>query len=293
MGAGFKEYIALIKHDGFFKSNMEDLNIAAGVLRAHLPQEIATQMDFTKLKLESGNLIERNLKQGYVDMLYSVPFSSENAMVFVLAEHQSRPDPLMVFRVLRYKMFRWAKALRKKKQKYLPPIFVVVLYNGPQPWRGPLRFDELFEPPFGALMLRQLTEPLNIIDVKNIPDQDLLNSGQGGVFQFLMKHIYDEDKKANLLEILPFLMQIEKEGDEEFVIRCLEYLASSGGMPEMLGIVEEHFNEEVVGKTMNTMDLYAEKAVQKKCCEIARKLMLQGVDPHAILEATGVDPRTL
>lgn len=71
------------------------------------------------------------------------------ALVYILLEHQSSPDPMMAWRLLRYAVRIWDQFLREQPGpvERLPLIIPVVLYQGPQGWTHPRRLSELIDIP--------------------------------------------------------------------------------------------------------------------------------------------------
>ena len=132
--------------------------------------------------------------------------------------------------------------------------------------------------------------------------------GRAGVFEYLMKHIHLENEEQALLEILPQMKHIEQVVDQDFIVRCLEDLATKGNVSRLLEIAEEHFGERTQGETMTTVKFYAEKARQEALAtvearedqareqtkeQIARNMRDGGFDSDTIFQMTGIDPAQL
>ena len=76
-----------------------------------LDSNLAEHIDFLHLVAANRNLIPEMLREQQADILFSVPFrsqdSSETLLIYVLIEHQSTVDETMGFRVLFYMMLIW------------------------------------------------------------------------------------------------------------------------------------------------------------------------------------------
>ena len=71
--------------------------------------------------------------------------ASERMLVYVLLEHQSKPDRWMRFRLLEYCCRIWADVLDADDQRAeLPPIVPVVFYQGERRWLHAREFAEQF-----------------------------------------------------------------------------------------------------------------------------------------------------
>ena len=90
-------------HDALFKQFLSDPATAHDFLEIHLPEPLRKLCDLSTLRMEPGTYLEENLRAHYSDILYSVGTSSGNkGYLYTLIEHQSTPDKLMAFRLMRY-----------------------------------------------------------------------------------------------------------------------------------------------------------------------------------------------
>lgn len=137
-------------HDALFKSSLTP-EAARALCRAVLPPELAAAFEGAELQPESEHFIEEALQERVSDVLYSTTLGEEEALVYVLFEHQSTVDPLMAFRVLRYlvRIWDWWLARQDGRPRRLPLIVPLVVYHGERAWDAPVRFEELVELPGG------------------------------------------------------------------------------------------------------------------------------------------------
>jgi predicted transposase/invertase (TIGR01784 family) len=89
-------------HDALVKQGFANPKYAAEALRAILPKELVTALDFEHLKVETGSFVDKALEQSHSDLLFSVPVAGEPALIYVLFEHMSRRDRRLSLRLLRY-----------------------------------------------------------------------------------------------------------------------------------------------------------------------------------------------
>lgn len=57
-------------------------------------------MIFATLEVESGGYVDPELSARFSDLVYRVTVGTTALRIYVLFEHQSRPDPDMAFRLL-------------------------------------------------------------------------------------------------------------------------------------------------------------------------------------------------
>lgn len=123
-----------------------------------LDSNLAEHIDFHHLVAANRNLIPEMLREQQADILFSVPFrsqdSSETLLIYVLIEHQSTVDETMGFRVLFYMMLIWDAHRREwqtqnvpKNERKFPPILPIVFYTGDRRWETPLMLESVMDIP--------------------------------------------------------------------------------------------------------------------------------------------------
>ena len=83
------------------------------------------------------------------DAVWRVRFRDGWLHLLILLEFQSRPDPVMALRVLEYTALLYRELHRAKASGppgRWPAVLPVVLYNGDEPWNGPLELRDLIAP---------------------------------------------------------------------------------------------------------------------------------------------------
>ncbi|HEX6242481.1 MAG TPA: Rpn family recombination-promoting nuclease/putative transposase [Polyangiales bacterium] len=141
-------------HDTLFRYAFERPEIAEGELRTLLPPEVTQALDFSTLTLEPGSLADPEFAQFETDLLYRVQLAGEDSFVFILFEHQSRPDALMPYRMLRCMVRIWERWWRAQPSppRRVPVIVPPVLSNAERPWSAPGSLSELYAAPAGVLV---------------------------------------------------------------------------------------------------------------------------------------------
>src|SRR6187431_719506 len=89
-------------HDALLKSVFRNPENAASELRLVLPERISALIDWSSLELCPGSFIDPQLIERHTDLLFSVRCGAREARIYILFEHQSTPDGVMPFRLLRY-----------------------------------------------------------------------------------------------------------------------------------------------------------------------------------------------
>ena len=123
-------------HDKYFYGVFSDTRNAAGLLRPHLPQEVARTLRWSTLTHVPGRFVSDDWRGREADLLFSVERqdSGPPVLVYVLLEHQSTPDRWMRLRLLNYCLLAWMRWHREhENEPQLPLIVPVVFYQGAEP----------------------------------------------------------------------------------------------------------------------------------------------------------------
>ncbi|WP_455906930.1 Rpn family recombination-promoting nuclease/putative transposase [Pectobacterium carotovorum] len=178
-------------HDAIFKQFLSDIDIARDFLAAHLPLAIQQQCDFSTLQLESASFIENTLRSRLSDMLYSLQTRSGSGYIYCVIEHQSRPDKLMAFRLLRYCLDAMQQHLSQGHQS-LPVVIPLLFYHGKRsPYPYSMQWlDHFTDPPLAAQVYHHA---FPLIDLTVIPDEEIKTHRRAALLELVQKHIRTRD----------------------------------------------------------------------------------------------------
>jgi hypothetical protein len=166
-----------------FKFLFQHGDNVADVLRCRTPQ-VARRIDLSRLAVEPETFVAPGFTQLESDVLLRAPVrkpsdAGELIEVFVLLEHQSEPDKLMVFRVLRYviliyerQMANWLQTHPNLRDFCFHPVLPIVFYWGARTWQELEPMAAVVH--HGKLFGRQLPalEPI-FLDLARIDAEDL------------------------------------------------------------------------------------------------------------------------
>lgn len=135
--------------DALVKAAFSRPENAIGALRAVLPPALLARLDLTTLKLSARDtyIDDATLGQLFSDLVYEVQLAGRPALVcFVLYEHQSTEDPLLIVRISSYVAGVWRGWLADNPgARRVPAVIPVVLYHGPKPWSAPTSLVEVID----------------------------------------------------------------------------------------------------------------------------------------------------
>lgn len=293
-------------HDGLFKKFLGDLTIARDFLQIHLPEKLCALCDFSTLKMESGSFIEPDLRSQCADMLYSVQTTTGKGYIYTLIEHQSCPEKLMAFRLLRYTVATMQRHLEQGNDT-LPVVIPLLFYQGKtSPYPYSTHWLECFSDTELAKSVYMQAFPL--VDVTVIPDEEIVTHRHVALMELVMKHIRNRDmlelsqeiagllnhwalqpelfrglmgyivERGNTSDAKKFLYQIaEKATDYREVVMTIAEQLRQEGRQEGFQLGEQ-----------KGMQLGEQKGEKNASVKIARQLLSNGVDRSIVKMSTGL-----
>jgi predicted transposase/invertase (TIGR01784 family) len=123
-------------HDSFVKAVFSRPENAAGELKAVLPPALLAKLDLSSLEASPRSFVDERLTWRHSDLLLQARFAGRPALLYVLLEHQSTPDPLLTVRLAVYMGRIWDEWLREHEgeRARVPAVIPLVLYHGSAGW---------------------------------------------------------------------------------------------------------------------------------------------------------------
>jgi predicted transposase/invertase (TIGR01784 family) len=156
-------------HDQFFRTAMADKRVAHDFLTAWLPGELCLCIDFDQLEIQPRSHINDVRQESAVDVLFKTMIEGHEAYIYLLLEHQSTPDPLMPFRMLKYMCNIIDHHLKALGGKKIPLIYPLVIYHGKRKYPFSTNLNDLVDAP-PSLIDRYFLKPFQLIDLGQIDD---------------------------------------------------------------------------------------------------------------------------
>lgn len=267
-------------HDAAFKAAFRKKELAADFFRTYLPENIRRHIDFDSLEITEGCYVDEKLRDQHSDIVYKTKIRGMEVFLYILFEHQSSPDPVMIFRLLCYMVNLW-KEYREQhpKSKKLPVIIPLVLYHGKKKWNSPLHFREMFKGYKKDFSLFVPDFTCQFYDLKDYRDEMLVmgNHMALGAMLHLFKHIFDEDFGQHLLRVMEILSQIrEPQIALEFLELALRYVYHARNEDEntVRKYIEqgaEYFDDEKAREVTMTIAERIERRGEKRGRKIGEK----------------------
>ncbi len=285
-------------HDAFFKNFLGDINVAQDFLQIHLPASLRQRCDFTTLNICPTTFVDDNFDHHVCDMLYSVKTTQGDGYIYCLIEHQSRPDKLMAFRMMRYSLAAMKQHL-DQGFKQLPVVMPVLFYHGNRSypystdWRDCFADTELARQIYG--------NPFSLVDVTVIPDEEIMAHRRVALLELLQKHIRQRDM-LTLVDNISTLMN-DWPLPPELNKSVMLYIAAAGETADTQKFMAK-LSQQVMPNQEGIMTIGQQLAEEGRkeghkegrlemLHEVVRELMNNGVPHNLIKLSTGLSDEYL
>ena len=130
-------------HDMFFKTVMQEIDVAKNILLAILPTKILKLIIIDSLQQIDANFVSDELKETFSDVIFTVKLKNgKEAFITFLLEHKSHPDIFTAIQLLYYLATGYYK--QYKNDKKLQVIVPLLFYHGKEKWEYK-SLDKVFE----------------------------------------------------------------------------------------------------------------------------------------------------
>ncbi|EMJ7595861.1 TPA: Rpn family recombination-promoting nuclease/putative transposase [Klebsiella pneumoniae] len=289
-------------HDAVFKTFLSRVETARDFIELHLPPSLTQICKLDTLRLESGSFLEDDLRPYYSDILYSLETTRGAGYVHVLIEHQSAPDKLMAFRLMRYAIAAMQRHL-ESGHKTLPLVIPILFYQGrrsPYPWS--MRWLDNFADPETASQLYSGAFPL--VDITVIPDDDIMQHRSMAALTLVQKYIRQRDM-AQLLDKLTHLLMLEQMSGQQITV-LVNYMAQAGDAEDtrtllyglaqrvpqhgglLMTLAETWLAEGMEKGIREGVQQGIKEGKHQALVQVAEAMRNRGIDDQAIMEMTGL-----
>ncbi|MGG2142559.1 Rpn family recombination-promoting nuclease/putative transposase [Symbiopectobacterium sp. RP] len=297
---------SLSQHDSLFKKFLGDITVARDFLEIHLPPHLRERCDFSTLAMESGSFIEDDLRTQCSDMLYSVQTKTGKGYIYTLIEHQSRPEKLMAWRLMRYSMAAMQRHLEQGNET-LPVVIPLLFYHGTtSPYPYSTQWLDCFADP--ELAESVYTQAFPLVDITAIPDDEILTHRRVALLELVQKHIRTRDMLELVNELACLLEQwaVPKEQFRGLMYYILERGNTSNAEQFLQGIATKttDYREDVMTIAEQLEAKGEQRGIEKgillgrqegrqegehsASLNIARQLIANGVERTIVKMSTGL-----
>ncbi len=196
-------------HDSFFKQTFGSVDFTRGFLSQYMASEVARCLDLSSLEAAHESFVDDDLRESHSDLVFTVGLvGGGQAVVYLLFEHKSHPDPLTVFQLLKYIV----RINERRLREGLPLCCVIplVIYHGPTGWNVAHSIHELVEVP--AALQRYLPQlSMELFDLSGYDDEQLRGEAYLRATLLLLKYILRDDLPGELDRIVTLFSEIRQQ----------------------------------------------------------------------------------
>jgi len=135
-----------LAYDLAYKRLFSEPEMIRDLLVGFVHEDWVKDVDFTTLERVASQFLTEQQRERASDLIWRVQFRGHWLYLYLLLEFQSRVDPFMAVRIMTYVGLLYqdlAKQAPWQRQKRLPPVLPIVLYNGKVRWRAKQNVAEL------------------------------------------------------------------------------------------------------------------------------------------------------
>jgi len=251
-------------HDLVFRRVFSRVEHARSALRMLVGPTVAERLDWPALQLEPGSYVETKLRGSMSDLLFSVPMRSTHdpALVYLLWDHQRRPQRLMPLRMLGY----GHQAVRGYTERsdaipgYVPPLVPVVVYQGTGRWPGPHRLSGLAHRPGTPAMPAFMELEMIVHELRHdsLPADELTTLAKT-TFRLLRLAALEQIVSANARLLSKWLNEVHLVHGFDDYRSLLEYILRTTKDDTMSHSIIEHTHEDLKPEAMSCADMLEAK----------------------------------
>ena len=192
-----------------------------GLVREFVPRELVAGLDFSGLQLVNPKFhpSRRSARRREGDVIWRLPTrEGSDIYLYLLLEFQSESDWWMAVRTQVYQGLLWQQVISERKLRAgarLPPLLLLVLYNGERPWKSATTTRELIAlSPDSALWPWQPQVRYYLLDMGTFPKDQLARRSSLVALLFRLEQRHSPQGLKELLdEVIGWFRQ--HEGNEQ------------------------------------------------------------------------------
>src|ERR1700735_1114877 len=219
------------------------------LVREFVPEAMAAGLHFDRMERVNAKAHaealdgETHRREG--DVIWRLPIEGGlDLYLYLLLEFQARTDWWMAVRTQIYEGLLWQQIIVERKLKpgdHLPPVLLVVLYNGETRWKAPVDTAHLIAlPPDSSLWPWQPRSRYHVLDMGMADDEGLAERDTGAALLFRLGPRHPPQVLAALIDEVAGWFRRHpghealKQLFTELVGQAMAGLGVTGSLPEEL-----------------------------------------------------------
>ncbi len=192
-------------HDALYHRLFAHPVMVEQLIRDFIPDAMAAGLDFGRMERIGAKFHGREGRRREGDVVWRLPTQDgSDIYLYLLLEFQSQTDWWMAVRTQVYEGLLWQQIIAEKALKTgdrLPPVLLVVLYNGEPRWTAPTAVANLIAlPPHSPLWPWQPQIRYHVLDMGAFPGSDLTRRDTLAALLFRLEQRRAPDELAVLID---------------------------------------------------------------------------------------------
>ena len=295
------------QHDSGYKEVFSYPEFVQQLIEGFMPEEMSSMMDFTTLRLHSGNYITPLFEEKLEDVVWSVDVTwkgiTQPVFLYFLMEFQSKSDLTMPIRLMYYVSCFYDHLIKNKtvnlSEEGLPPVLPIVLYNGSAKWSAeediydmikpePPEFMKVYQPHLRYYLVDESRYTDEELGLKNTPLSGMFSVENAGKSFEQLQHAVD--RVVAIIKADPNKERIDKI-ITRWIKRHLRYLNVEINLDELNSLVEdrdmlaENLENLVQKERLQSEQVGIQKGIQKGRMEAKHETALNLINMNVLTDA--------
>jgi predicted transposase/invertase (TIGR01784 family) len=217
-------------HDRFLRKMMHSKEVAQEFFNLHLPVNIKEKLNLDSIELQSDSFVDGKLHGQITDLLYSARFGERDGYLYILTEHQSTPEKLMPFRMMKYVVAIMERHLVQNNTDVLPVVVNMVAYTGAGPYNYSTDIFDLFggDKEFAREIL---LKPFTLVDFSKLDEKELKPFLNNLFLVKIMRGVHVSGVFMVMEDLAPQLRELAELGKNEYISVGMRYIFEVCGAP--------------------------------------------------------------
>ncbi len=277
-------------HNNYIENMLSNKNIAQEFFTYHLPEDVKKVINLDTLEPKKDTFVDMALRKLETDILFSANFNGRIGYIYLLIEAQRKPDRTMPIRIFKYILA--AMEFYMGKNKEMPIIYPMVLYNGDGKWSYPKGLISMQNENNRQLFRDVITQDFKLIDVSETEDDVIKNRTLTGIFETALKFARKRDIMSALDALREGFVRIGYE--KNILTSTLVYLANIGDAQKdkIIEWARTEISQEVGDEIMTLAEKWRqegiEQGIEQGALQIAVNMLNKKFDLQAISDATNI-----
>lgn len=290
------------EHDSRYKKLFSHPSSVKKLMLSFIDEPWVKELDYSSLEKLDKSFVTDEFINKESDIIYRIKFREQDIFIYLLIEFQSSVDRFMSLRMLRYITEFYEYIVSAKKVKKLPAVFPVMLYNGEKRWTASEQLGNLIERTIPDKYIPEFS-------FYKIAENEFSNNLLAGIRNIISAVFYLENSRIENLEdeIDQIVLMISEEKPEEirlFRLWIKNYFngEDTDATDKIAGRIREIEEvKDMLSSSLKKRDKMQfklglekgiekglEKGIEKSKAEIARNMILKGIDADTVAEITGL-----